>query len=160
MQPPSQELVSLDRMDQEAKKPPLPLMYRVMFADDKNQPIVADDAGLGVREGIDVSVGPNAVVPAGQGMSVFDAPNRIPASRRPKDHGGLGDDGTFCFVWGEGPFQNALLNDDLKLVLGLKKKKHHGQIEPTKDMTLTVYRQCLVATKPSWVLVRGSYAAP
>src|SRR5437870_3715203 len=107
---PSQEPGSSDRIEQEAKKPPLPLMCRVMFTDDKNQPIVADDAGLGVREGIDVSVGPNDIVPPGEGMSVFDAPNKIPASRRPKDHGGLGDDGTFCFIWGEGPFQNAQLN--------------------------------------------------
>ena len=72
MQQPPQEPLSSDKIEEEAKNPLLPRMWRVMFADYKNQPIVADDAGLGVREGLDVSVGPSDIVPPGEGMSVFE----------------------------------------------------------------------------------------
>lgn len=139
-------------------------MYRAMLADQNDEPLVADDNGLGVRDNSyvphDVSVGANDIVPPSEGMSVFRDVKFIPPKRRPQDHGGQALAGVYLFVWGDGAFQSAALNQELRMVRGKKKRSKHGQIEPINQITLTVFRQHLVATKPNWAIVKGNYVVP
>lgn len=65
--------------------PQIPRMCRAMFAAQNDEPVVADDNGLGVRDNSymphDVSVGANGIVPPSEGMSL----SGTSSSFRPND---------------------------------------------------------------------------
>ena len=76
----------------------MPLVYRVIEKDANNKPIIADDGGLGVRVGLDVSVdGHGNALLNNKGMSVFRAWRDISLLRLPPRliEGGRGDDATY-----------------------------------------------------------------
>jgi hypothetical protein len=126
-----------------------------MMKDANDLPIIADDAGLGVRHGVDIrtdSAG-NAIIEK-KGMSVFEGWRDIPFSRRPErlGNGGRGPDDTHCFRHGEGPFLSGAVNQDLDLLVPMGKNPKHGGIRPAQLVQLAAFRANLHATQPNWVL--------
>ena len=103
--------------------------------DDGGYPKIESSArGLGVREGIDITVDANGMVEPGKnGMSMSPSPQDLPSHRRPPEFGGTGKDP----VW---QIDTSDLGDDLKYV---PDKPGHGTIQPSKKMTLERYKQAL-----------------
>ena len=103
--------------------------------DDGGYPKIESSArGLGVREGIDITVDANGMVEPGKnGMSMSPSPQDLPSHRRPPEFGGTGKDP----VW---QIDTSDLGDDLKYV---PDKPGHGTIQPSKKMTLEKYKQAL-----------------
>ena len=103
--------------------------------DDGGYPKIESSArGLGVREGIDITVDANGMVEPGKnGMSMSPSPQDLPSHRRPPEFGGTGKDP----VW---QIDTSDLGDDLKYV---PDKPGHGTIQPSKKMTLEKYKQTL-----------------
>ena len=103
--------------------------------DDGGYPKIESSArGLGVREGIDITVDANGMVELGKnGMSMSPSPQDLPSHRRPPEFGGTGKDP----VW---QIDTSDLGDDLKYV---PDKPGHGTIQPSKKMTLEKYKQAL-----------------
>lgn len=131
----------------------MPLMFRVMGKEDDDKPVIAADAGLGAREGTDFQVGDDTkVILNRHGMSVFSMWQKISPGRIPKRDGGGGEDTTFIFRMGEGPFVEANITPDLVFYPGQGKKKYHGEVAPIRPVTAAEYQAQLAATRDSWVL--------
>jgi len=128
----------------------MPLVYRVMGKDANDKPIIADDGGLGVRVGLDISVdGQGNALVNNRGMSVFRAWRDISLLRLPPRllEGGRGDDETYCFRMSDGPFIQGPFAAGLELLTQTPK---HGVIRPDQVMPLVNYRANLVATQNDW----------
>lgn len=75
----------------------------------------ASPRGLGVRQGIDIDVDAQGnVLVNGKGLSVAPARRdinvlRIPKRLRAKVPGANGSNNTYCFGFGQGPFQQGAL---------------------------------------------------
>src|SRR5438270_13894747 len=111
----------------------MPRVFRVMRKDtNDNLPVVAHNS-LGVRQGVDVDLdAQNNVQVNGKGMSV--APNwrdininRIPKRLRPIMKGAGGSNSTFCFRFGNGPFQQGSFAHGLTLE---PDSATHGNVAP------------------------------
>src|SRR5450631_4064835 len=109
----------------------MPRVFRVMMRDADGQPAIADDAGLGVRLGMDIrqDAQGNAII-ENKGMSVFEHWKDLPFTRKPKRLGGRGDDATFCFRLGDGLFASGQLAKGLELSVPMGKNMKHGGVRP------------------------------
>lgn len=131
----------------------MPLVYRVMGKDVNDKPIIAADAGLGVRHGSDVSVdGQGNALRNHKGMSVFRAWREISLFRLPSRliAGGRGDDKTYCFKMSEGPFVSGPIAEGLEFLAENRSPSKHGVIRPDQIVPLATFRASLVATRDDW----------
>jgi hypothetical protein len=135
-------------------EPLMPLVFRAMKRDEDGLPTVERSAsGLGVRPGTDVDVDArgNAAVngkgmsvsPAWRAMSIF----RIPKRKRDTVPGARGSNNTFCFRFGEGPFQAGEFAAGLDLV---PDSPTHGCVTPAQLVPLAQYENDLAATRTDW----------
>jgi hypothetical protein len=123
-----------------------------MRMDADGKPTIADDAGLGVRLDIDIRQDAQAnVIIENKGMSVFEHWIDLPFNRKPRRLGGRGDDATFCFRLGDGPFASGRLANGLELLVPLGKNPKHGGIRPEKIVPLATFRADIEATRDDWV---------
>jgi hypothetical protein len=130
----------------------MPRVFRVMMRDADGQPTIADDAGLGVRLGIDIrqDAQGNAII-ENKGMSVFEHWKDLPFNRKPKRLGGRGDEATFCFRLGDGPFASGQLANGLDLLVPMGKNPKHGGVRPEQLVPLATFRADIEATREDWV---------
>lgn len=126
--------------------------YRIMKKDADGLPNVSP-RGLGVRRGLDIDLDTqdNALV-NGKGMSVAPAWRdinilRIPKRLRFKVPGANGSNNTFCFRFGEGPFQQGAFAPGLTLE---PDSPTHGNIAPAKVAPIAVYEADIAATRAGW----------
>jgi hypothetical protein len=129
------------------------LVYRVREKDANNKPIIADDGGLGVRFGPDISVDAQGyALVNNKGMSVFRAWRDISLLRLPSRliAGGRGDDDTYCFKMSDGPFVQGPLAAGLELLPEKRDPPKHGFVRPDQAVLLADYRANLVATQNDW----------
>lgn len=132
----------------------MPRFFRAMKKSDDDKPLVEPTAsGLGVRPNhdIDLDVSGNAIANR-KGMSVGpnwrDLPlHRIPKRLRPLAPGARGSDATFCFVYGDGPFQDSPVTADLELACD---SATHGTVAPYQTVPLLQYEGALEATRNDW----------
>lgn len=135
----------------------MPRMYRVMMKDADGKPAIADDAGLGVRDGevrIDRATGCVRIEP-NKGMSVYRRWQDISPHRRPErlGNGGLGDDDTYCFRLGqEGWASGPVVPDQLDLSVGAGRDPNHGVVRPVQQVSLADFRTLLADTREGWVV--------
>lgn len=123
-------------------------LYRSMRAASDGKPVTGQTARtLGVRPGIDIPVGVDRLVVAGEGgMSVApDSPVNLPAHRRPPEHGGTGSDPIWELDVTE--LGHELVYREDPLMPGV-----HGFVEPSVPMTLEEFESTLLATRPAWRL--------
>jgi hypothetical protein len=127
----------------------MPLLYRAMEENGEGRPRVGPTARrLGVRPGWDIPVDDyGEVEPYSGGMSVTpDSPDRLPAFRRPPNHGGTGLDP----VW---EIDSDRLGDGLVYRPDPRRPDFHGFIEPARRMRLDEYENLLALTRDDWRLV-------
>jgi hypothetical protein len=96
---------------------------------------------LGVRPGDDIPVVGGRVRPGTGGMSVApDDPMHLPRHRRPPSLAGTGRDP----VWG-------IALDSLGAdVVFRQDKRHHGLLEPAREMSIDEFQGALAALAPRW----------
>src|SRR5438045_1624133 len=120
----------------------MPLIFRTMFADESGRPrIGGKKCNLGVRVApetpADIQVAQDQTVrPGAGGMSVAPQWRRLPfflIPRRLKEMvaGATGNNQTFCWKMGDGPFTMAVVADGLQLK---PENDHHGLVEPDDQM--------------------------
>jgi hypothetical protein len=61
--------------------------------------------------------------------------------------GAIGTNDIVVFAFGNGAFENGLIADNLKLVLGVD---HHGTIQPDRVMPYEQYRTAIHETRSLW----------
>src|SRR5260370_846260 len=125
----------------------MPKIVRIMKREDDGLPVVAPKSdALGVRPSIDIDVDPqlNAIC-SDKGMSVSPLWKDVSPRRIPKRLGGQGSNGTFVFVFGSGPFGQAVIAEGLEL---LPNSLTHGVIRPVSTVPLAEYEAALAATRP------------
>jgi hypothetical protein len=123
-------------------------LYRSMKAAMDRHPEFGRTARtLGVRPGIDIPLDIDGRVAGGQGgMSVApDAPDNLPAHRRPPEHGGTGKDP----IW---ELDVAGLGDELVYREDPPMPGVHGFVEPSAPMMFAHYESALLATREAWRL--------
>jgi hypothetical protein len=127
----------------------MPKLVRIMKRDDDELPLVAPSSNaLGVRPGIDIDVDLQGnAISNNKGMSVFSSWRDISPTRVPKRLGGQGPNSTYVFVFGSGPFQQAVIAEDLEF---LPDTRTHGIIRPVTMVPLTQYETALAATRGEW----------
>ena len=132
----------------------MPRMFRVMMKDANGHPSIADNGGLGVRLNIDVRLDAQGNVRIeNKGMSVFRAWRDVPLIRRPERLGGRGEDDTFFFRHGDGPWASGIMIEDkLDLVTPSGRDPNHGVVRPLQLVALATFRTHLEETRPDWVL--------
>jgi hypothetical protein len=127
---------------------PVTVLYRAMIQDSDNRPEVGPSARkLGVRPFLDIAPDEDYFVdPDTGGMSVSpDTPAHLPDHRRPRTHGGTGDDPLWAI-------------HDHQLVEGLEyrpdgNRVDHGFIEPKYRMRFDEYEDLLASTRDDWRLI-------
>jgi len=124
-----------------------------MRKDEDGLPTVGRSASeLGARPGVDIDVVDGDVLSNGKGMSVSPAWReisilRIPKRLREKVSGARGSNNTYCFRYGEGPFQDGPLAPGLVLA---RDSSTHGCVTPAKQIPLETYEGDLAATRAGW----------
>ena len=126
----------------------MPRIVRIMKREADGFPSVAPKSdALGVRHGeIDLDPQNNAICNA-KGMSVSPTWNDISPRRIPKRLGGQGSNSTCVFVFGSGPFQQAMIAEGLEL---FPDSPTHGVVRPANIVPLAQYEAALAATRPDW----------
>lgn len=139
----------------------MPRMYRTMRADPEGKPVVENTGkGLGVRvapvNGVaDVDLDADGqVMLNGKGMSVAPSWRSLPPFLRPRRlkelcPGSRGNDDLRCFVMGEGPFEDSIINDDLTLETD---SPTHGVVAPRALVSAQDYQAHLAATRNAWTV--------
>jgi len=130
----------------------MPRVFRVMMKDADGKPTIADDAGLGVRLGVDIRQDAQGnAIRENKGMSVFEHWKDLPFNRKPRRLGGRGDDTTFCFRLGDGPVVSGQLANGLDLLIPMGKNPKHGGVRPQQLVPLATFRADIEATRNDWV---------
>jgi hypothetical protein len=127
----------------------MPKMVRVMKREADDLPLIASASNaLGVRHGIDIDIDAqqNAVINE-KGMSVSPTWKDISPRRVPKRLGGQGSNNTAVFVFGSGPFQQAVIAKGLEL---LPDRTTHGVVRPTNVVPIAQFEADLAATRADW----------
>ncbi|HEX5442932.1 MAG TPA: hypothetical protein VFW87_03845 [Pirellulales bacterium] len=62
--------------------------------------------------------------------------------------GAKGSNNTYCFRFGDGPFQRGPFAAGLTLEPDSPK---HGNVAPEKEVGIAVYEADLAATRPNWI---------
>ena len=132
------------------------LVFRLMYKDADDKPVIADDGGLGVRPGLDILVDAqgNARV-THHGMSVAPRWRDISIIRIPPKlvEGGRGDDDTYVFKRGDGAFVQEPFAAGLELLPDNKIPHKHGSVKPDRLCPLPTYRTNIEATRVEWEYV-------
>jgi hypothetical protein len=143
-------------MSTEEQQVQVPKVFRTMLPDGQRPLIGTGKNMLGARVGIDIKPDPNGCVSRGKGMSVFRTveemyPFLIPLCYVDRYPEASGDDSAGkLWVLGVGPFVAAPVTNDLALLPGSGKKAAHGEIEPSRMMSVDVYQSALAATQNDW----------
>jgi hypothetical protein len=126
----------------------MPKLVRIMKREDDGLPLVAPKSdALGVRPGKDIDVDQGNALSNDKGMSVRPSLKDMPPARIPRRLGGQGSNKGAVFVFGSGPFQQAVIAHGLEL---LPDSLTHGVIRPVSTVPLTEYEAALAATRPDW----------
>ena len=125
-----------------------PAVFRAMKVDTGGLPVVERSArGLGPRVPKDVEPDGDGIVNPGKGgiSAVPHDPRNLETHRRPAEFGGDGRDPVWTI-------------DPSALPAGLTYRATsttHGQIEPSRDMSLAEYEELLAQTREGWTLYDG-----
>lgn len=137
------------------------LVFRFMRKEADDKPVIADEDGLGVRVKIDIllDVQGNARVTK-EGMSVAPHWRNVSILRKPPRlvEGGRGEDDTYVFCRGEGPFVQEPFAAGLELLPDNKNPHRHGSVRPDQVVPLADYRANLEATRDEWIYVTDADA--
>ena len=131
----------------------MPRMYRAMKADGNSPKIANSATGLGVRVVKDTYPDENGNVgPDSGGMSVSPTLESLPPMLVPRrlEHRvpeADAPDSVVCWVLGDGPFADGAVTEDLNFK---KDKPHHGEVVPSRQMTLGDFQASLARTKEMW----------
>ncbi len=136
----------------------MPLVFRVMMADEDAPQLGSSALALGVRVPTDITADEQGRVhPNTGGMSVSPRLRDLPRHRLPKRFGvrlGLrgakGNDKARVWRMGSGPFDATPLTSGLCL---RPDSLAHGLIEPDAVMPLVAYEGALHGTRGHWVNV-------
>lgn len=140
----------------------MPTLYRPMKAAEDNFPVVGSNSKeLGVRvppnPNSDIDLDDNQLIKLnGRGMSVAEHWQHLPGHLIPKRlqpifPAATGSNSLKCFKMGEGNFEEANVNSDLRVVIK-SGNSHGGNVAPLEQVEVDNFQSSLAATRNAWIV--------